>query len=198
MKILITGFESFGGAEFNPSQAAVEALRNSAECRDWRFAVLPVSFARAGAQITELIGEFAPDIVLMLGLAGRATSYRLESQALNLTDARIPDNDGKQPVNAPIVIGGAEWLKSRWPVTDLVNSLNKLGYETVVSTDAGKYVCNATYYAALETTLSTRQQPGSANPIVGFIHIPPDRSTAETAELVKLIVKLLRDIREKC
>lgn len=197
--MLVTGFEPFGGAATNPSQEVVEYLQVKAAAPDWQLAVLPVSFAKAAAKIRELIATSKPDIVLMLGLAGEATKYRLESQAVNLAAARIPDNDGNQPNGVPVIISeSVEQIRlGSWPVAKLFECLSRAGHDVELSADAGRYVCNATYYAALQQAGSVAECGGEYQPKIGFLHIPAKRSLLETNDLISAIVEMLATAPDK-
>jgi len=129
----------------------------------------------------------------MLGLAGDATKYRLESQAVNLAAARIPDNDGNQPLDVPVIADDqANQVRlGTWPVPKLLTSLSRKSHDIEHSDNAGRYVCNATYYAALQQTAAINAGIREYRPQVGFLHIPPSRPLKETSDLVIDIVELL-------
>lgn len=102
--VLVTGFEPFGGDSANPSGDAVRTL--AAEglgglAATLVTAVLPVTFAGSATRIRELIATHRPDIVIATGLAGGRSAIGVERVAVNLLDARIPDNAGDQPVDLP-------------------------------------------------------------------------------------------------
>jgi pyroglutamyl-peptidase len=166
MTILVTGFEPFGQLQVNPSALIVEHLaRTSAQgtvCE-----VLDTEFVAAERRIRELIRRHQPETVVCLGVAASASEIRLERQAANLDDARLPDNAGYQPAGTPIVADGSPTLSATLPLDRMLAAVSELGIRAVVSDDAGRYVCNHVMYAALDEIaragLSTR---------CGFIHVP--------------------------
>jgi pyroglutamyl-peptidase len=97
MKILITGFEPFGGYAVNPSSEAVGLLPDQIDGTDIIKKVLPVVFGDAADQLTEMIRETVPDAVICTGLAAGRKGITPELIAVNIRDARIPDNAGRQP-----------------------------------------------------------------------------------------------------
>src|SRR5262245_25847151 len=106
MKVLVTGFEPFGGERTNSSIEAVRRLPGRIGSLDVTTAELPTSYARSHAALEAAIARVAPDIVLCIGQAGERAALSIERIAVNIQDADIPDNDGARPVDAPIVPGG--------------------------------------------------------------------------------------------
>jgi pyroglutamyl-peptidase len=175
MKVLVTGFEPFGGDAVNASAEAVGALAASWMGPDELItAVLPVAFEEVRAPdgpLLRLLDEHAPDVVVAAGLAAGITHVRLEQVAINLMDARIPDNRGAQPVDVAVADGGpAAWFTTL-PVKAAAAAVREAGIPAGVSYSAGTYVCNATFYA-LQHALAERPQVLS-----GFVHVP--RTTEE-------------------
>lgn len=167
MKVLLTGFEPFGGSEVNESWEAVQALSARWEGPHELVAVrLPVTFAGAPARLAAALEEHAPDVVVCTGLAAGTDAVRLERVAVNVTDARIPDNAGEQPVDEPVVPGGPVAYLSTLPLKAALVTLRDAGIPAVVSNTAGTYVCNATFYA-LEHLLAGRDGVRA-----GFVHVP--------------------------
>jgi pyroglutamyl-peptidase len=162
--ILITGFNPFGGATRNPSQAVIEAV---AETESVRAEVLPTEFDRAGRRIVELLSDLQPAAWIGFGLHEGATGIVLERQAFNLDDARIPDNAGDQPQGRLIVPGGPEVLPSTLPLDRIAAGLQDHGIPVTFSDSAGRFVCNHVFYRALSTVASA----GSSVPS-GFVHLP--------------------------
>lgn len=108
-RILITGFEPFGNATVNPSWPVAQAIAANLEHNPSILAVaaeLACSFGRGMEQLNELIAAHDPDLVICLGLAEGRPTLSVERLAVNLIDARIPDNDGSQPIDVPIISGG--------------------------------------------------------------------------------------------
>ena len=122
--ILLTGFEPFAGDAVNPSGDAVRLVAS-----EWTgpetlvIAVLPVTFAGSAEHIERLIGEHSPDIVIATGLAGGRAEISIERVAVTLMDARIPDNDGAQPVDAPSIIGAPDARFSSLPIKAIVRDV---------------------------------------------------------------------------
>nr|WP_041294809.1 pyroglutamyl-peptidase I [Isoptericola variabilis] len=182
--MLVTGFEPFGGDAVNESWEAVQELE-----RRWTgparlvAARLPVTFAGARTALDALVAEHAPDVVVCTGLAAGTEAVRLERVALNVADARIPDNAGAQPVDEPVVDGGPVAYLSTLPLKATLAALRDAGLRAVVSNTAGTYVCNATFYA-LAHLLAGR--PGVR---AGFVHLPradvlPARDAARALAVV--------------
>jgi pyroglutamyl-peptidase len=175
MKVLVTGFEPFGGDAVNSSADAVAALAARwAGPDELVTAVLPVAFEQvrsADGPLLRLLDEHAPDIVVAVGLADGVTQVRVERVAINLMDARIPDNDGAQPVDAPVADGGPAARFATLPVKAAVAAVRAEGIPAGVSYSAGTYVCNASFYAVQH---ALAERPGVLS---GFVHVP--RSTEE-------------------
>lgn len=168
MRYLITGFEPFGGESINSSQETVNAVVSD-EFDDIEIVsgLLPVSFTRSGITICELIDESEPDVVIMLGQSGKSDSVKIERIAVNLMDAKKPDNDGYTPDEDCIVSDGSSAYFSSLPVKQLQRHLVENGIPADVSNSAGLYVCNTTYFAALHHIAITRKNIKAV-----FIHLP--------------------------
>ena len=173
LKVLLTGYEPFGGHKKNPTMDIVSALSGKEIKGAMVYGkILPVSVKRAGPEIEKTLSDIEPDIVISLGLAPSYTSITVERVALNIIDARIPDNDGEQPVDVPIVEGAPLAYLSTLPVREIVTELKKRGIPAVISYSAGTYLCNYAMYRVLHYA-SIHGYPKSA----GFIHVPytPDQ-----------------------
>ena len=130
---------------------------------------LPVEFGRASDVLGELIAEHKPDLVIAVGLAEDRTAITPERVAINLEDARIPDNAGARPLDSPVDgVGPAAYL-STLPVKGIVRALIEVGIPAQVSLSAGTYVCNSVMYRLLHESASG----ASASVPVGFVHVPP-------------------------
>lgn len=166
-KILLTGFEPFDGDTSNPSGDAVRevAARYHGEA-ELITEVLPVTFGSAGDRLRELIAAHSPAIILAVGLAGGRPMLRLERVAVNLRDARIPDNDGNQPVDTPVVKHGQPALFTTLPVKAIARAIEAAGLTVELSLTAGAFVCNDIFYQALDAA-----EPGTR---AGFLHVPWD------------------------
>ncbi|GAB2477922.1 pyroglutamyl-peptidase I [Promicromonospora xylanilytica] len=175
MKVLVTGFEPFGGDTVNASAEAVLALAARwAGPEELVTAVLPVVFDQVRSPdgpLLRLLDEHAPDVVVAVGLADGVTQVRIERVAINLMDARLPDNGGAQPVDVPVADGGPAARFATLPVKAAAAAVRAGGVPAGVTYSAGTYVCNASFYA-LQHALAER--PGVLS---GFVHVP--RTTEE-------------------
>ncbi|WP_137846349.1 pyroglutamyl-peptidase I [Microbacterium sp. 2FI] len=171
--VLLTGFEPFGGDSANPSGDAVRIVAQRWNGPETLItAVLPVTFAGATKSLRELIDEHEPDVVIATGLAGDRAALGVERIAVNLVDARIPDNDGAQPIDEPSVADGPAARFSTLPVKAIVHDLSAAGIPAALSHTAGTFVCNHVFYTALDA-VSTR-----AGVRAGFVHVPWDAEHA--------------------
>jgi pyroglutamyl-peptidase len=167
MKILLTGFDAFGGERLNPSWLSVQ--RVCQECTDGLHligACLPTEFSASLATLQELIETHRPDLVIALGQAGGRSAISLERIAINIDDARIPDNAGWQPIDEPIHPAGEAAYFSTLPIKAIVQALRSAGIPAEVSNSAGTYVCNHVFYGLMHLC---RHIPGMR---AGFVHIP--------------------------
>lgn len=167
-RILVTGIEPFDGETINPSWEAVRVL--DGEEIDGHLVVarqLPCVIAEVGAVLTAAIEELDPVLVLCLGQAGGRADISIERVAINVVDARIPDNAGRQPVDEPVIAGGPAAYFSTLPIKALVRALRDAGIPASVSQTAGTYNCNAIFYA-LSHHIATRHPRLRG----GFIHVP--------------------------
>ena len=167
MKILVTGFEPFGGETVNPAWEAVRALPNEIGGAQIVRLRLPVTFDGCLPPLIDMIKREQPDAVLCIGQAGGRAAITPERVAINLDDARIPDNDGFQPVDAPVVPGGPAAYFSTLPIRAMAEAMRAAGADAQISNTAGTYVCNSLMYAVLHG-MHTRR-PGLP---CGFIHLP--------------------------
>ena len=167
MKILVTGFEPFGGEIRNPSAEVVERLPDRIGGAEIIKRKLPVVRGRSSSVLAEAVENFRPDAVLSIGQAGGRSSITVEQVAVNLDDYRIPDNDGNQPVDEPIVPSGPDGYFCTAPVKEMVTAIQAAGIPAARSLSAGTYVCNHVMYSTLH--LLATQYPGVP---FGFIHIP--------------------------
>ena len=164
-KLLITGFEPFGGEEINPSWEAV--LRLPEKIGDYELTKLriPVVFKTSAEIVRNKAEELCPDIILCVGQAGGRSAITPEFVGINLRHASIPDNDGNLPQDEPIVNGGENAYFSTLPVRKMVTAMQQAGVPAQVSYSAGAYVCNDVLYALLSRF-------AKSNTRVGFVHIP--------------------------
>ncbi|MBB6403293.1 pyroglutamyl-peptidase I [Arthrobacter sp. AZCC_0090] len=173
--ILLTGFEPFGGDSSNPSWAAVlvaqEVLR--AEGHEVEALELPCVFGESAAVLREAVGRLRPELVICAGLAAGRDRLSLERVAINVDDARIPDNAGNQPIDEPVIPAGPAAYFSTLPVKSALRALQIAGIRAEVSQTAGTYVCNHVFYALMHE-LSNAE--GAAGARGGFIHVPYDEA----------------------
>lgn len=165
MGALVTGFTTFGEHEVNPSRLIVEALAQRRS--DIRTAVLPVEYRISGELICDLIRQYQPDAVIMLGLAARRSAINLERFALNIDDASLPDNAGEIRNGQMIVEDGPAAYVSTLPLDAMRSALATYDVPVVISNHAGAYLCNHVFYVVRHYL----EQTGLHIPC-GFIHIP--------------------------
>jgi pyroglutamyl-peptidase len=165
--VLITGFEPFGGESVNPSWAAVRALQG-ARIAGHRVETrcLPVVFGGALTCLRKAIAETKPALVICIGQAGGRAQISLERIAINVDDARKPDNAGNSPVDAPIITGGPAGYFSTLPIKRLLAELQRAEIPAEISQSAGTYVCNHVFYGLMHSLRKRRGLRG------GFVHIP--------------------------
>lgn len=150
MKILLTGFEAFGGLKSNSSWEV--ASRIAHKCFDEHIVCiekLPVSFNRVGDVLWDAIQTHRPDFVLMLGQSGGAEKIKLERVALNMMDAKKADNDGFMPSELPIDKDGENAYFTNVPLKEILEEIEKAEIPSMISNSCGLFVCNCTYYKAL-------------------------------------------------
>jgi pyroglutamyl-peptidase len=167
MKALVTGFEPFGADAVNPSREAVSQLPPRLGELAVETRILPTVFGRAIAALEDAVATVRPDIVLCVGLAGGRADLSLERVAINVDDARIPDNDGQQPIDRPIVADGPAAYFTGLPVKAAVMALREAGLPAIVSNTAGTFVCNHVFYGLMHL-VATRPLPVRG----GFLHVP--------------------------
>jgi pyroglutamyl-peptidase len=190
--ILLTGFEPFGGDRTNPSEQIARALDGRVIAGQRVVgAVLPCVFGAANIEVRRLLRFHRPALVVAIGLAGNRAEITPERVAINVDDARIPDNAGKQPVDTPIVRGGPVAYWSTLPIKAVVAALRARNVPASVSQTAGTFVCNHVFYGLMHALRRRRGVRG------GFIHVP-----AETAlpldtmiEAIALAIKVAATTR---
>jgi pyroglutamyl-peptidase len=170
--LLLTGFEPFDGAAINPSWEVARALHGQRIAGAQVVAVqLPCVFATALAALQAALDTQQPSWVLALGLAGSRSALSVERVAVNLVDARIPDNAGAQPIDQPVLAGGPAAYFTGLPAKAIVARLQAAGFAAELSHSAGSFVCNQVFYGLMHALAA---RPGAADPVVGgFIHLPP-------------------------
>lgn len=164
--VLLTGFAPFGGEAVNPSWQAVQQLHGR-HVAGHRIVgrQLPVEFGASLKALRTAIRETKPALVLCVGQAGGRATMALERVAINVDDARIPDNAGVQPIDTRIVDDGPAAYFTGLPIKAMLAALNDAGIPVEVSQTAGTYVCNHVFYGLMHA-LRNRRIRG------GFVHIP--------------------------
>jgi len=186
-RVLVTGFEPFGGASLNPSQLLVEELaKQELPGIDLITAILPVEFDRATEILLAKIQEFSPNVVISFGQAEGRSSITPEKIAINLDDARIADNSGDARKQKEIVAGGADGYFSTLPVEKIVSALNEAGVPANLSLSAGSFVCNHIFYRMQHALLGQGIKSG-------FIHLPlvPEQSAEFPNQPTLLLEQML-------
>ncbi|MET9494859.1 pyroglutamyl-peptidase I [Streptomyces sp. NPDC006552] len=167
-RVLVTGFEPFGGESVNPSwQAAQLVAAAPPEGLAVTAVQLPCVVGASLEVLREAVERVRPELVLCLGQAGGRAGVTVERVAINVDDARIPDNAGAQPVDEPVVPGGPAAYFSTLPVKACVAAMRGAGVPAALSNTAGTFVCNHVAYG-LAHLLATRF-PGVRG---GFVHVP--------------------------
>lgn len=164
-KLLITGFDPFGGETVNPSWEAVADLPDTVG--DWQLyrRQIPTVFGAAAKAVLAAAEELAPDVILCVGQAGGRSAVTPEVVAINLQEARIPDNEGQQPQNVPVVPQGPAAYFATVPVREMVSAITQAGISAALSYSAGTFVCNDVLYTLLHRYDGTDTR-------VGFLHVP--------------------------
>jgi pyroglutamyl-peptidase len=173
--ILLTGFDPFAGESINPSWEAVRTLDGEVIHGHNVIAHrLPVAFDASRVVLDELIASIDPVLVLCVGQAGGRAQLSIERVAINIADARIPDNAGACPIDAPLVDGAPAAYFSNLPIKAMLTELRAAGIPAEISQTAGTYVCNAVFYGLMHGLQAHAGVRG------GFVHIPysPEQAAA--------------------
>lgn len=189
MKILVTGFDPFGGEKINPALEVVKQLPDTIKDAEIIKLEIPTVFHKSADLMFEKVRQVKPDVILNIGQAGGRTELTVERVAINQDDARIPDNEDNQPIDVPIQEAGAPAYFSTLPIKAMVSHMRELGYPASISNTAGTFVCNHIMYQSLY--LADKE----FNDIqAGFIHIPfmseqvidkPGQPSMALADMVK-------------
>lgn len=168
LRILVTGFEPFGGATVNPASLAVQKLKTTAlESVEVVTREIPTVFGKSAKAVEDAILEVSPQAVISVGQAGGTPGIRVERVALNLDDARIPDNEGSSPGDSLIDPAGPVAYWATIPVREVVDAIAKQGIPAFISYSAGTFVCNHVFYSTCNF-IAKEDMPVK----VGFIHVP--------------------------
>lgn len=164
-RLLITGFDPFGGSASNPAGLAVGKLPDALEEFVLCKLTIPTVFGEAAAMVLEKAEEFRPDVILCVGLAGGRDAVTPERIAVNIRDARIADNAGNQPSGEFVIPHGPAAYFATVPVEKMAQAIRDAGIPAAVSNTAGTFVCNDVLYTLLHHFAGTETK-------VGFIHVP--------------------------
>jgi pyroglutamyl-peptidase len=169
-RILVTGFDPFGGQPVNPSWLAAQAL-DGTEVDGHRVvaAQLPTRFGDSLATLQDLLGQHRPALVLCTGQAGGRAAISFERVAINIEDARIPDNAGRQPIDTPVVADGPAAYFTNLPIKAMLAALLAEGIRADVSQTAGTFVCNHVFYGLMHLLATDRRWAGVRG---GMVHVP--------------------------
>jgi pyroglutamyl-peptidase len=191
--ILLTGFEPFGGETINPSWEVARALSGerigSVRIQSVQ---LPCVFAQAPQALQEALDRYRPRAVLCLGQAEGRSEITPERVAINVMQARIPDNAGAQPQEEPVVPEGPAAYFTGLPLTRMLKRLRELDIPVSISNTAGTFVCNQVFYA-LQHTWGRSHAPS------GFVHLPclPEQAARMNSPYPALSLETqIRAIRE--
>ncbi len=194
-KVLITGFESFGGDAINPALEAIKKLDGEVieggllivTCR------VPVTRYESINTVKKAIEKHQPDCVITVGQATGRAAMTVERVAINVDDFRIPDNAGQQPIDEPIVAEGPDAYFSTLPIKRAVKTLQDQGIPCQVSNSAGTFVCNHLFYGVQHYLTNTPIRHG-------FVHIPllpeQDPTGSQPTMALETIVEGLRLIAQ--
>ena len=163
MPILVTAFTPFGGDALNASQEILNALPATLGGVRLEKRLLPVSFRSAPRLALEAAERLRPEAIVCLGQAAGRDAVTPERVAVNLMDASMPDNDGFQPMDEPVIPNAPAAYFSTLPVKAMVEAMQRVGVPARLSNTAGTYVCNALMFAMLHQTKDIPR---------GFIHVP--------------------------
>ncbi|HQW38317.1 MAG TPA: pyroglutamyl-peptidase I [Usitatibacteraceae bacterium] len=173
--VLVTGFAPFGGDDVNPSWEICEGLAAAIGHARLHTRLVPTEFRRAIEVVAAAVEETEPALVILLGQAGGRAALSVERVAINVDDARIADNAGRQPVDEPVAASGPAAYFATVPIKAMVAAIREEGIPAEVSNSAGTFVCNHLFYGVLHF-LAASGRPARA----GFIHVPWLESQAVT------------------
>lgn len=167
MRILFTGFDPFGGEKVNPAFEAVKRLPDRLCGAEIVKAEVPTVYGKDGEVLEAALEKYQPDVTICVGQAGGRSGMTVEQVAINLMEARIPDNAGSQPSGLPVVEGGPAAYFSTLPVKAIVEKMKGAGIPARISYTAGTFVCNDIMYRLLHLAATECTSMKG-----GFIHVP--------------------------
>lgn len=180
----MSAFDPFGGEAVNPALEAVRLLSSTIAGAELVTLEVPTVFGRSIRTVTEAIDAHHPDVVLCVGQAGGRSSVTPERVAINVDDARIPDNEGNQPIDRPVVADGPAAHFASLPVKAMVQAIADAGLPSELSNTAGTFVCNHLMYGVLHHLASH----GLDQVRAGFVHVPfiPEQVTGRDVACLPL------------
>jgi len=190
-KLLITGFDPFGGEAINPAWEAVKLLPETIGDFVLCKLQIPTVFGLGAATVTEEAGKLQPDVILCIGQAGGRAAVTPERIAVNIRDAKIDDNAGNRPQGQFVDDDGPAAYFSTLPVEAMAQAIRAAGLPAAVSNSAGAFVCNDTLYALLHRYSGSTVK-------VGFIHVPylpqqgqPNLPLADTVQALEAAIRAI-------
>ena len=170
MKILVTGFDPFGGEKINPALETIKRLPDTILGAQIIKLEIPTVVGKSLAKIKETVEKENPDAVLSIGQAGGRSEITVERVGINIDDCRIPDNEGNQPIDEPVVKGGPAAYFVTVPIKAIVENIKAHNIPASISNTAGTFICNHVCYgvAHLAAARTAAGKPMKS----GFIHIP--------------------------
>ncbi|MFL1502618.1 pyroglutamyl-peptidase I [Pseudomonas sp. O64] len=188
--VLLTGFEPFDQDLINPSWEAARQLDGVQLGGDVQIVArrLPCAFATAGDCLTQFIAELRPVMVIATGLGPGRGDISIERVAINVNDARIPDNLGAQPIDTAVIVGGPAAYFTTLPIKAMVKAVREAGIAASVSQTAGTFVCNQVFYLLQHALAGTAIRSG-------FIHVPPSPPQEVSAQPSMALVTLVEGLR---
>ncbi|SER93482.1 pyroglutamyl-peptidase I [Salipaludibacillus aurantiacus] len=206
MRILISGFEPFGGLTTNPTMELLQRAKTyNLEGIDIQTITLPVVYQECMPPLLKQMEEFNPDVVLCLGVAVGRSSIDLERTGINIQDSAGEgdrgDNSGDKPVDRPVIPEGPDGLFATLPIRDLLSALREKGIPAKISNSAGTYICNTTLYSLMYEIHKTGSLAKG-----GFIHVPatPDMAASQPhlpsmdivtqEKALKIVISKLKEI----
>ncbi|MDN4484487.1 pyroglutamyl-peptidase I family protein [Demequina lignilytica] len=192
-RVLLTGFEPVSPATVNPAWDAVDLLARTWEGPGEVIARrLPAVFGEAPHRLRMSIAKHIPDAVVMTATAPGLPGVAVERIAINLDDATLPDNAGSMPVDQPIVEDGPAGLWSTLPDRAIVERLSAAGVPCGLSTSAGTYIGNHTFYQVQRELMNWGVPSGllrlPASPALGLGPEVPAFSEEEMAAALRIVV----------
>ncbi|MEJ6348026.1 pyroglutamyl-peptidase I [Holzapfeliella sp. He02] len=188
MKILVTAFEPFGQNTINASAEVLDQLPSQIENSQIEKLVLPTVFKKSTEKLVTFLDAYQPDVIISMGEAGGRSQITVERIAVNVDDAKLPDNDNQMPHQDCIRLDGDDGYFSTLPITDIVKAIQKINIPASISNTAGTYVCNHIMYEGLYWSKQHSKPIQS-----GFIHLPylPEEVVQSGQNLPSLSIDLM-------